>query len=75
VAEKLRCWNSRKGAIGKQSETYQHKANGLSPSLTFTHGLLNNYASGCRPSATIKVRRPSTLTSRVVICSAKSTGW
>jgi hypothetical protein len=41
--EKLRCRNSRKGAIGKQPETCQNKANGLSPPVTFTHDPLNNY--------------------------------
>ena len=30
------------GTLGKKPETCQHTANGLSPSVTFTHNPLNN---------------------------------
>jgi hypothetical protein len=39
------CGEPRRGAIGKQAETFQKKSNGLSPAVTFTHHPLNAYGS------------------------------
>jgi hypothetical protein len=49
-----------RGAIAQTPETCQPTANGLSPSVTFTHDPLNNYPHSIRPRRAIDRSVPAT---------------